>query len=923
MAIGDFPEGATATHKDGRKIVFRDGEWRLLSGPQGGGKEQAARDNAQTAADALATQLSRVQQLYTSDLKGLAVADTGLTPAAGRFDSAAAGLSDQALAAFRVPGSGAQSDRELASFVAANQPQATDYDERIEEKLRNIRTRLDARRKALGLPEWDYEKAEPKGGDSASTGAGAPDGSDAPPSSGSPTPRPRGEVEFNDTLPDQRADAITLTPDQQSAFVTLVKSGASKGAVQALLTGFGVQPRSDAELEQILTIYRDPKNKDRPLAIVNDNTVKPVDPGDGGLGAGARGAGDTLTFGFLDELTAASDTLTKGGEYSDNLNRQRGFRAYDEENSPGARITGQLVGGLPLGELRFADAAGAARAAGGLAFREARAGGMALNEARAVGRTAADRVFTARTALEAAGLGAAYGFGSTDGDVAERLGGAALGGVVGGGGGAALTAGGTRWARAMAGRAPRVATPQQEALAAAERQDIVPFPADVGGAGTRRLTSAVSQTMAGAGPIRAGAEATQESAEAVRNRVAAAIGTPLNNAEAIGETARAGAQAFMARTGQRIGRIYDAATAAGGRARVDTPEARRVLDQELAPLAESPVQGPGVAILQGLRDALDNPITVRGLREARTQIREQFENAGLRGSNLERVAGRVIDAATDDLVNGLRAQGLDRAATQYRVADRMWRERLATIDEHLEPILGDATGAGAKSGEQIVQNLKAAMAGNNRRFSGFIQALPPNEQGIVRASLTQRLGMATKGQQDQGGEVFSLATFLTNWNEIGNRAKNVLFGAEGRAALNDLATYAAQAKQSAAYANHSNTSGALSNLSAIWNFSTLGVALAAENAGGRLLASPTFARWLARAPRVRTPAQARAHVDRLTRIARAEPAVANDVLALQQRLVDTFGSAPTRLAADEGDDHRAAVDGQRSEQARPRQELQP
>jgi hypothetical protein len=767
-------------------------------------------------------------------------------------------------------------------------------------------------------PELGAIDDEPKeGGDPASTAAGAADGSGTPPPGPDGRTAPPGtELKFNDEIPPEISNAVHLTDEQKATIARVAQSGASAEEIRGVYQGMDLPGPSVEQLAPIVAFYADPAKRGvAPIVGDVDNSIKPVDSGQGAGAAFAEGVASWIPFST--EAGAIVDTVRNGDTYDKNLDIRRGERLFNQQEHGFAREAGAFVGSLPIGGMQFAGAKAAARAAGVAAIRS--------GVGRGAAELAAARVFASRTAVESAAISGAYGFGNAEGDLGDRLGKGALDAGVGAVAGGALAYGGSRLASRLGNRAAAVPalTDQQDALQAAERQDIIPFPADMGGGATRRLTGAVSQTMAGAGPIRAGAEATLASAEAVRNRVAASIGPATNNAEAIGETARTGARAFIARTGQRIGRIYDAAAATAGRATVDTPEARRVLDQELAPLLESPVRGPGVGILQGLRDALDQPQTVRGLREARTQIREQFENAGLRGSNLERVAGRVVDAATDDLVNGLRAQGLDRAATQYRVADRMWRERLATIDDHLTPIIGDAGGPGMKSGEQIVTGLKSAMAGNNRRFAGFIQALPPNEQAMVRASLIQRLGMATKGQQDQGGEVFSLATFLTNWNDIGARAKDTLFGAEGRAALNDLATYANQAKQSQKFANHSNTGGAMANLSAIYNFTTLGTTLVAENLGGRLLASPRFARWLARPPRVANPVAAQAHIARLSRIARAEPAIANDVLALQTRLADAFGGTSTRLAAEEGNPKADVIDRQRGEDDRQQGGTQP
>lgn len=110
-----------------------------------------------SALDSLSRQLEDVRGLYNKNFKG-GNAITSLmeflpTPAAQQFNSAAAGLSDQALAAFRVPGVGSQSDAELRSFIMANQPKNTDYDAAIEQKIKNIEGRLLARRRALGLPD--------------------------------------------------------------------------------------------------------------------------------------------------------------------------------------------------------------------------------------------------------------------------------------------------------------------------------------------------------------------------------------------------------------------------------------------------------------------------------------------------------------------------------------------------------------------------------------------------------------------------------------------------------------------------------------------------------------------------------------------------------------------------------------------------
>lgn len=126
--------------------------------------------------DALVGQINRVEELYRENIapepSGVlsSIGDYLPTPENRQFDSAAAGLAEQGLAAFRVPGVGAQSDTELRQFVQANKPSASDYDVSIEEKLRQLRARVEATRSSMGLPPAEWTPPNPltqAGGDVA------------------------------------------------------------------------------------------------------------------------------------------------------------------------------------------------------------------------------------------------------------------------------------------------------------------------------------------------------------------------------------------------------------------------------------------------------------------------------------------------------------------------------------------------------------------------------------------------------------------------------------------------------------------------------------------------------------------------------------------------------------------------------------
>lgn len=116
----------------------------------------------------LETQINRVEELYRKGFRDEAMgvlsslAEYLPTNKAAQFNAAAAGLAEQGLSAFRVPGVGSQSDAELRQFVQANKPSSWDRDEAIEEKLRQLRTRVDATRAEMGMEpaKWLPESAE-------------------------------------------------------------------------------------------------------------------------------------------------------------------------------------------------------------------------------------------------------------------------------------------------------------------------------------------------------------------------------------------------------------------------------------------------------------------------------------------------------------------------------------------------------------------------------------------------------------------------------------------------------------------------------------------------------------------------------------------------------------------------------------------
>jgi hypothetical protein len=110
--------------------------------------EQSQADPKSGAYKSLQEQIDRVSELFRRDIQG------GLpnplwghlpTPANSAFSSAAQGLVNPYMQAFRIPGVGSQSDTELRQFIEGNVPQPTDTDAQIQEKIGNLQRQLDSR----------------------------------------------------------------------------------------------------------------------------------------------------------------------------------------------------------------------------------------------------------------------------------------------------------------------------------------------------------------------------------------------------------------------------------------------------------------------------------------------------------------------------------------------------------------------------------------------------------------------------------------------------------------------------------------------------------------------------------------------------------------------------------------------------------
>lgn len=302
----------------------------IPGGPADKPNAQDAKDDQRLSnLESLTAQINRVQQLYDETVgktSGIAGAlDFLPTPANRRFDTASAGLAEQGLAAFRVPGVGSQSDAELRQFVQANRPEASDYDTSIQEKLGQLRGRVDSTRKSMGLPaaEWQGLNATQgmTGGGNAGQAAGIAQ---------------QGERFSTDA--DERFAALA-----QAAF----DRGAGRAELNSLAKRYGYQPYG-TDLNQALQFrarggkgarIAAPQSGTRDLSTVNQIAASPV-------GEYFRGAANGVTAGLSDEIVGSIESLRTGRPLDESIAEQNLRKQIGAEAFPTANLIGNVTGGI-------------------------------------------------------------------------------------------------------------------------------------------------------------------------------------------------------------------------------------------------------------------------------------------------------------------------------------------------------------------------------------------------------------------------------------------------------------------------------------------------------------------------------------------------------------------------------------------------
>lgn len=293
-----------------------------------------------------------------------------------------------------------------------------------------------------------------------------------------------------------------------------------------------------------------------------------------------------------------------------------------------------------------------------------------------------------------------------------------------------------------------------------------------------------------------------------------------------------------------------------------------VNDTKFGPILNNPL----VARIRTSLDEAGGNIDYRSFRDLRSSIGERLGSNDLVSDIPRAQLKRLYGALSDDLTAVASASG-DDAVKALNRANRFTSSGHGRIDDFVERITGKVDldkvfNAIAKGGEgtQAINSIK--------------KSLKPEEWEVVASNIVRRLGRATSGQQDDVGEVFSVAKFLTDWNKLGPSKKVIFSGSEKLNEysnnINRVASVANRYKEGLKeMANPSGTSQSLTNIGTVvggsaalasGNLPAFGLVLGAvgsNTAAARLMSSPRFVQWLAtssKSPTLTAPIAALAKV---------------------------------------------------------------
>jgi hypothetical protein len=376
---------------------------------------------------------------------------------------------------------------------------------------------------------------------------------------------------------------------------------------------------------------------------------------------------------------------------------------------------------------------------------------------------------------------------------------------------------------------------------------------------------------------------------------------------------------FSARGNTLYGRVDDLIPPS---AAVDLSNTKSLLNEVPTEFAENPklvglLDSP---LYRQYRDALsgDGPLSYSTLAKLRTRVGKDLASPAA-FSDTDRAAKEALYAAlSEDMKTAAVQHAGERGLAAWTRANQYWSNFRNYTDEVAGKVLNRSSEP-----SKVVDDVLAGSKDGVRRLRRVKAGMDPDMWNDFVAFKINDLGKATPGAQDAAGEAFSVNTFLTNWNKLDRRAKDVMFGDASdqlRNSLDRLVRVTGALKDSSAMRNSSKTAQENFYIQMLTNpFSatamiagggyaaTGDVGTAAQLAAGtyvaprlaaKLITSPKFVDWLSRGIKLveQNPDRFAAHLGRLATIAGEDDELAEAANGYLRALTSSLptGEQPTQ-----------------------------
>jgi len=633
--------------------------------------------------------------------------------------------------------------------------------------------------------------------------------------------------------------------------------------------------------------------------------------GEGGVEEVVRAAlrGIPGAFGLDDELGATAETIFNDGTMRENLARERAVRDYDEDENFWPRLVGSLASAAVLPS----STTNAARGAATQALRSGLGREAAIKAARAA--------FARQLGIEGGAYGGTFGFFETDGSLGDRALGAAGTAAIAGAG---SLAGGYVGGKVLdsitrpSARANNAATAVDEAL---EYGIDIPLEA-AGGRGSKIVANTLSNMPGSATVMNAGRQRTAGQVEGAVDDVASGYGSA-NSFMAAGEAAQRGARNWISRFERVSGKAYDAIPISND-AQSSLASTRGALQSLTSKFASNPE----------LADALRNPkldrymsalgsdtskLSWQDLKAFRSRIGEEIGDHRFSDGTLKSDLRQLYGALSDDMRATASAQG-PSALRAFERANNLYREGQQRIDTALVSILGNDGRKTPEAAARVIQTISKAGKGSSDlgKLAEIRKSMRPEEWGDVSGTLIRLLGQPANSE----GRQFSAQTFIRNFDDMTDGAKNLLFGGENKELRQNLDGFSKVVRDLAevdALRNSSNTAGQILtglSLFQLGNLPALAGQAVASYGLAKAFTNPKFVQWAtgyskmlkgaAKAWQRPSADNIGKQAELLRKVAVAEPSIGQEALGLRQALLNAANDNVGAAAASGSNEQQGA-----------------